>query len=345
MFKVLLLPLILFLLSPGDLFNTDLQDSDLREKFRQIDEETSGNIGIYIKNLEDNQIVNYNGDRLWYLSSTIKIPVAIAILKKVEQGELSLDDSLTLEESDKVDGAGDMHFQEPGTVYTIGSLLEKMMKNSDSTATDMLIRLIGQEEFNRQIREEMVSEGFEPITTILQVRYEAYGELHENAKNLTNLDIIRLRGISPITDRLDELIQLMGVQREELNADNIVDAFYKYYERGLNSGRLDAMGLMLERLVNGEYLSEQYTDQLIEIMEVIATGDHRIKAGLPHGTRFAQKTGTLIGRACNVGVIYPPQAEKPLIVAACAEDYERLSDAEEAFQRVGQAITEVWLQE
>ncbi|CAN5299209.1 class A beta-lactamase [soil metagenome] len=343
MYKILLLPLFLFLMPPK-ILNSDFQVSDLQEKIRQIDEETSGNIGVYIKNLDDGEIVNHNGDRRWYLASTIKIPVAIAILKKVEGGELSLDDELTMQESDKVDGAGDMHWQDPGTVYTIRTLLEKMIKDSDSTATDMLIRLIGQEEFNRQIREEMVSEGFEPITTILQVRYEAYGELHENATNLTNMDIIRLRGISDISDRLDELIRLMDVERHEINAENIVDAFYKYYEGGLNSGRLDAMGLMLERLVKGEYLSEEYTDLLIEIMKVIATGDHRIKAGLPEGTRFAQKTGTLIGRACNVGVVYPPQADNPLIVAACAEDYEQLSDAEEAFQRVGQAITEMWLQ-
>lgn len=343
MYKILLLPLILFLISPT-ILNSDLQVSDLQEKLRQIDEETSGNIGVYIKNLEDGQIVNYNGDRRWYLASTIKIPVAIAILKKVEDGELSLDDTLTLEESDKVDGAGDMHWQDPGTVYTIETLLDKMMKDSDSSATDMLIRFIGEEDFNRQIQEEMVSEGFERITTILQVRYEAYDELHENAANLTNMDIIRLRGISPITDRLDELVRLMDVDRNELQSDNIVAAYYKYYEGGLNSGTMEAMGLLLERLVEGEYLSEQYTDQLIEIMEVIATGDHRIKAGLPDGTRFAQKTGTTIGRACNVGVVYPPQAENPLIVAACAEDYEQLSDAEEAFQRIGQAITEVWLQ-
>jgi len=339
MLKFLILPFILFLISPAQLINSGLQ-----EKIKQIDDEFSGDIGVYIKSLEDGQIINHNGDERWYLASTIKIPVAIAILKRVEDGELSLEDELTLQDSDKVDGAGDMHWQDAGTVYTIRTLLEKMMKDSDSTATDMLIRLIGEEELNRQIQEEMVSEGFERITTILQVRYEAYGELHENAENLTNLDIIRLRGINDISERLEELMRLMDVDRNELNAENIVDAFYKYYDGGLNSGTLEAMSLMLKRLAEGEYLNEENTDLLIEIMKVIATGDHRIKAGLPDGTRFAQKTGTLIGRACNVGIIYPPQTEKPLIVSACVKDYDQLSDAEEAFQRLGNAITEAWLQ-
>lgn len=338
MLKFLILPFILFLMSPGHLLNYGLQD-----KIKQIDDEFSGDIGVYIKNLEDGQIVNHNGDQRWYLASTTKIPVAIAILKKVEDGELSLDDELTLQDSDKVDGAGDMHWQDAGTVYTIRTLLEKMMKDSDSTATDMLIRYIGEDELNQFIREELVSEGLEPITTILQVRYEAYGELHKNAENLTNLDIIRLRGISDISERLDELIRLMDVERNELNAENIVDAFYKYYEGGLNSGTMEAMSIMLERLVEGEYLNEENTGLLIEIMEVIATGDHRIKAGLPEGARFAQKTGTLIGRACNVGVVYPPQTQKPIVVSACVKDYNQLSDAEEAFQRLGNAIAEKWL--
>lgn len=338
MHKFLILPFILFLLSPGHLINSGLQD-----KLQQIDDEFSGDIGVYIKNLEDGQAINHNGDQRWYLASTTKIPVAIAILKKVEDGELSLDDELTLQDSDKVDGAGDMHWQDAGAVYTIRTLLEKMMKDSDSTATDMLIRLIGQDELNQFIREELAIEGFEPITTIMQVRYEAYGELHENAENLTNLDIIRLRGISDISERLDELIRLMDVERNELNAENIVDAFYKYYDGGLNSGTMEAMSILLERLVEGEYLNEENTGLLIEIMEVIATGDHRIKAGLPDGARFAQKTGTLIGRACNVGVIYPPQAQKPIVVSACVKDYNQLSDAEEAFQRLGNAIAEKWL--
>jgi hypothetical protein len=38
----------------------------------------------------------------------------------------------------------------------------------------MLIRLIGEEEFNEQIRERMVADGLNQITPILQVRYEAY---------------------------------------------------------------------------------------------------------------------------------------------------------------------------
>lgn len=338
MFKILILPLFLYLIAPGELLNSGLQ-----EKMGQIDEETPGNLGVYIKNLENGQIVNYNADRLWYLASTVKIPLAIAILQKVEKGELSLDDELTLDESDKVDGSGDLIWQEPGTTYTIETLLSKMLKNSDSTATDMLIRFVGADRLNRQIRENMVSEGLEPITTILQVRYDAYGEMHENAANLSNLEIISLKGVVPLSERLNELLRLLSIDENDLQAPTIVEAFERYYERRLNSGRLDTMGLLLERLLEGELLSEEHTGLLLDIMEGVTTGDRRIKAGLPEGTRFSHKTGTQIGRACNTGVVYPQNGEKPIIVATCMEKHLAVREAEEAFEKIGRSLAETWL--
>lgn len=339
MIKILIFPLILYLIAPVNVLNPDLY-----EKIRQIDEESPGNLGIYIKNLEDGEVVSYNADRDWYLASTVKIPLAIAILQKIEAGELSLNDELTLRESDKVDGSGDLIWQEAGTSYTIEALIEMMMRDSDSTATDMLIRFLGEEDLNHHIRENINSEGLEPITTILQVRYDAYGEVHENVANLSNLDIIRIRGVSNLSDRLNELLRLMSVDESELQADSIVEAFERYYDRGLNSGRLDAMGSMLERLVEGELLSDVHTDFLLDIMANVTTGDRRIKAGLPEGIRFSHKTGTQIGRACNIGIIYPPTGEKPIIVSACMEQHLAVRDAETAFEKIGRSLAETWLQ-
>lgn len=317
----------------------------LNDRIERLDEETPGNLGVYIKDLGDDRTLSYNSDRYWYLASTIKIPVAIAVLQKVEEGELSLDDKLTLRESDFVDGSGDLLWQEPGTEYTVRTLITKMLRNSDSTATDMLIRLLGEEEFNLQVREAIVSEGLEPITTILQVRYEAYGEMHENAENLTNMDFIRLKGVAPGGERLDELLRMMSAEPQNLNVDTIEEAFERYYERGLNSGKLTAMGILLERLMEGELLSETHTELLLEIMEGVTTGDRRIKAGLPEGTRFAHKTGTQVRRACNVGIVEPEgnNEKSPVVVAACVEKYDALEDAEQALRGVGEAITEAEL--
>jgi beta-lactamase class A len=316
------------------------------EEIRRINEGMDGSIGVYIKNLSDGHSVNHNAEDYWYLSSTIKIPLAIAVLQEIEEGKFSLDDELVLKESDFVDGAGDLLWQRPGNAYSIAELIDKMVRNSDSSATDMLIRLIGEEEFNSRIEQSMVREGFNRITTILQVRHDAFSELHENAKNLTNLDFIEANSIISRPERLNRLIEMMSIDETELKAQSIEEAFERYYERKLNSAKLVSMGILLERLYKGELLNEKHTRLLLEMMENITTGERRIKAGLPANFQFAQKTGTQIESACNVGIVYPENKEnKSVIIAVCMVNYGEIGTAEKAFENIGRTISEIILSE
>lgn len=313
--------------------------SELENRFFQIEDQMPGKLGVYVKFIGDGHTLRYNSNEDWYLSSTVKIPLAIAILQRVEAGELSLDKRLTLQESNFVDGAGDLIRQQPGTTYTIRTLLEKMIRNSDSSATDMLFDLIGEEDFNEQLRQQMVARGFHKITSLLQVRYEAYSQIHENARGLTNIDFIELRKIPTLDQRLIQLIDKMAIDKSEMKAQSIFDAFERYYETKLNSATLDAMGLLLERLYNRELLSEENTVFLLNSMQNITTGERRIKAGLPAGTTFAQKTGTQIRNACNVGIVFTNDGQA-VIVAACVKGNDLVSTSEQALQNVGKALWE-----
>lgn len=312
---------------------------ELQNRLNLIESETPGKLGVYVKHLQSGEWVNHNGDRLWYQASTVKIPVAIAILKMAEEGILSLSDRLILQESDFVDGAGDLLWMEPGTQFSILRLLELMLVRSDSTATDMLIRLIGEDELNRRIRTDMVTEGFEPFTTIIRVRYEAYSEIHPDVNQLSNMDLVELRSVPPGEPRFLALVKNLQVGSEELRVGTIDEAFERYYTRRLNSVTLKAYATLLERLNNGELLSNTYTDLIFSMIEKIETGDHRIKAGLPSGVTFAQKTGTQHERACNVGVLQP-RTKQAVVIAACAENFGDITNAEKALRETGEAIIE-----
>jgi beta-lactamase class A len=336
----------LFLVIISTLISTNAQVNwitTFESELPKIERKTGGEIGVYIKNLNDNQMLNYNTDVYWYLSSTVKIPLAIAILQKVEAGELSLNDRITLKQTDFVDGSGDLLWAEPGTSYTIATLIDKMMRNSDSSATDMLFRLLGEDEFNRQIQEQIVSEGINRITTIMQVRYDAYSEIHESVKNLSNMDIIKINSGSTLTDRWNTLTQQLDVDKSQLKASSIEEAFERYYTRNINSGKLQSMGRMLEKLHRGELLNAEHTKLLIGIMERITTGDKRIKAGLPPKTRFAHKTGTQIRQACDIGMIYPGKNEEPIILAVCIKNHDRINNAEQAFEEIGNTVSQIFL--
>lgn len=312
-----------------------------------IDADMPGRFGAYVRRLgADAGSLDLGDGRAWYLSSTVKVPVAIAVLERVDSGALSLEQEIELREEDFVDGAGDMLGHPPGERFTIATLLEKSLRDSDSTATDMLIRQIGEVDLNRRVR-DWLGRGFGQITTTLQMRYDAYGALHPGVMQLSNRDLVRLRQAGDGDARLDVLAGLLGVERGDLDAEGIEDVFGRYYRTGANSAPLGMFADLLELLVTGQLLSPESTGLLLGHMRAITTGARRIQAGLPSGSDFAQKTGTQIARTCNVGVINPDAAGADegatTIVVACAEDYDDIAQAEAAFQSLGRALGEAGL--
>ncbi|HEX9638684.1 MAG TPA: serine hydrolase [Acidobacteriota bacterium] len=309
--------------------------AQLEARLEALDRETPGELGVWVKSLADGAQAGHRADRAYYLSSTIKVPVAIVVLKKVETGAVSLDQELTLQASDIVDGTGEIQGQQPGAQLSVAYLLEKMLVQSDSTAADMLIRLVGVEQLNDFLKQY----GFGPATTILQVRYDAYGELHPRARELTNMDYHEIRQAGAWEARQRVFAEKVGVSPAELEAPSLTEAFERYYRRGLNSASLVVFGELLEKLVKGSLLSEHNTALVLRHMEAITTGDHRIRAGLPKEVRFAHKTGTQIRRMCNMGVAQP-QSPDAVIIAACVEGYPSESEAEAVLERVGKAVAD-----
>ncbi|KAF1722762.1 serine hydrolase [Pseudoxanthomonas wuyuanensis] len=316
----------------------------LAERVERIDRAMPGEFGVYVKRLGENDgILDRGGDRRWYLSSTIKVPVAMAVLEQVDEGELALQDQRVLAESDFVDGSGDLIWQKPGSRYTVADLLEKSLQDSDSTATDMLIRLIGQRRLNQRVQ-AWSGGGFGPLTTIQQVRYDVYGAAHPGVAKLSNMDLVRLRNAEAGEPRLQALAQALGVPRSELDAGTLDALFENYYRRGDNSATLRAFAAVLEQLAAGQLLGPESRQRVLGHMRRISTGARRIQAGLPEGADFAQKTGTQIGRACNLGIIDPDRGrDGAVVVVACAERFDALAEAEQAFEQLGTALVDVGL--
>ena len=310
----------------------------LAARIAAIDANTPGALGLYVHDLGDGTTFEHDADRAWYLASTVKVPVAIAVLEAAERGGLSLDETLVLRESDYVDGAGDLLQQKPGARYTIAQLIEKSIVHSDSTATDMLIRRLGPEALNRSIA-RWAPGGFAPLTSIVDVRHAVYAGLHPRASTLTNMDVVRLKSAASGDARLVALARRLGVAPSELSTQDLETAFERYYARGLNAASLEAFGTLLAKLVRGALLDETHTALLLAHMGRITTGSRRIQAGLDPGTPFAQKTGTQVERACNVGIVHPDgKLRAPLVVAACLERFGPTAVAERALADIGRAL-------
>lgn len=128
----------------------------LREKVRDLASDYgSDNLSIYIEFLNTGANISINQDTYISPASLSKLPIAFAVMKKVEEGEWKLSNELVLLPEDRDEGSADE--RDPlwgypiGTRFTIERLMEEMLTTSDNTAYRMFSRNLSVGEVNRVI--------------------------------------------------------------------------------------------------------------------------------------------------------------------------------------------------
>jgi beta-lactamase class A len=111
-----------------------------------------GRVGIAVEDLATGMTSGVNASASLPAASTIKIPVMVEVFKQMEAGQLDLTRVVHLEARDRDWGWGDMADARPGTPKTIKQLLWLMITESDNTATNMLIRVVGRRHINVTMR-------------------------------------------------------------------------------------------------------------------------------------------------------------------------------------------------
>lgn len=106
--------------------------------------------GVLLVDLDTGGYVDLNSESAFAAASTIKVPILVAFFQAVDEGNVSLDEVLTMEEQHIAGGSGDMQYQPAGTEYTALETATKMIVISDNTATNMLIDRLGGADFLNQ---------------------------------------------------------------------------------------------------------------------------------------------------------------------------------------------------
>lgn len=109
----------------------------LRKEIETILSNSKGKFGIYFEDLEFHAWFGINEREDFKPASLLKITTVAAILKEVEEGELSLDQKTILTENDVDKRFGEL-YKEEGSVFTIKELIEIAMRYSDNTAVTKL---------------------------------------------------------------------------------------------------------------------------------------------------------------------------------------------------------------
>lgn len=85
-------------------------------------------------------------------ASIIKIPIMIEVLKQVDKETIHLDDTVSIETHNIVDGAGVLSHLSDQHTWTISELITLMIISSDNSATNQLIDLVGISSVNFTMR-------------------------------------------------------------------------------------------------------------------------------------------------------------------------------------------------
>lgn len=97
-------------------------------------------VSIYFEYLPTGANISINKDEKIWPASLIKIPIAMAIMKKVQDKKWKIDNELVILDQDKDSEYGDLYKEPTGTTHTIQNFLEETLINSDNTAHFVLLR-------------------------------------------------------------------------------------------------------------------------------------------------------------------------------------------------------------
>jgi len=130
----------------------------LRTKLREMSKEFSKSgreVSVYVEFLNTGGNISINPNTYIWPASLSKVPLALAVMKKVERGEWKLENELVLMQGDADSKSGNLQTllaKHPiGTRFTIEKLLEELLVNSDNTAFYIFLRNLSQDDLKAVI--------------------------------------------------------------------------------------------------------------------------------------------------------------------------------------------------
>ncbi|MGD8815655.1 MAG: class A beta-lactamase-related serine hydrolase [Acidobacteriota bacterium] len=260
----------------------------LQTAMQRLVDRFPGSAGVYAIHLESGMRTGVDEDTPYGMASTFKVPILVELMTRVDAGELSLDDVVSVQPEDQHIGSGLLSsLWAPGLDMSLRNLATIMIILSDNSATDMMIDLLGADAVTARMR----ALGFDDIRV-----------------DRTTLELILdYRGVAydPVADATLE--QINEFSRNNRPAANQMDAVRTaFYDGPEDKATARQMTELLAMIAGGEAVSRASSDIILEILSRTQTGAARLRGLLPPGTPIAHKTGTIGRYVADVGIITLP---------------------------------------
>lgn len=161
----------------------------LQERIATIAARAGGRVGVSVIHAESGAAVAVNGAQPLPLYSVFKLPVAVMVLRDVDAGRLRLDQKVTIAKEDVSPGVigNTARWRQAPVERTIRQLLVLAMVDSDNTASDKLLGLVGgPAAVTRRLR-DLGFDGIDIVATSSEVRRRVDNPNKGSAAALTRL--------------------------------------------------------------------------------------------------------------------------------------------------------------
>ncbi|ETI68964.1 serine hydrolase [Neobacillus vireti] len=133
--------------SAASVSKTNQFRNDLSVDLNQYIKEAGGTITLQYQDLTTGETFDINDKTAGRAASTIKLPLALAVMELASNGKLDLNEKLVYQQRHYFGGSGVIQYERVGTSYSIRDLVRKAMIHSDNIAFIMLKERVGANQF------------------------------------------------------------------------------------------------------------------------------------------------------------------------------------------------------
>jgi beta-lactamase class A len=120
----------------------------LESRVLELTKKVEGKVSLYARNLDSGRDIGINADDPVRTASTIKLPIACAVVKFVADGKYTWADRLIIRREDKVSGSGILTDLSDGESISLRDATTLMIIVSDNTATNLILDRVGGDAVN-----------------------------------------------------------------------------------------------------------------------------------------------------------------------------------------------------
>ena len=284
-------------------------------ELERIAKQAPGRLGVRVVRAESGEGASVNADEWFPMMSVYKLPIAIHALRLGESGQLDLNATVTLTAEDQRPGVSRLTslIAQQGTQQRrVRDLVSAILRESDNTASDKLLRLAGGPSAVRNTFRNLGIEGIDVSRYELEFAADYYGVCCEH------------KAVPFSLERFAAAVERVGPANRRRTA-----AAFTHDRR--DAARPSAMATLLARLAQGELLNGVNTAWVLDEMEDMHNQDGRLRAGLPPGTHVSLRPGTSdeterVRAASNDNAIIELPDGDHLIIAAFLKDARGTDD-------------------